>query len=942
MKAKVIYLHGIGGATDQWVWVDALNHALVECGFDVLMPEDVIDFDYSALLGGDSAGDAAVPAVTLRPADCGESWQSEYILQQESIRSWVANSQFADSTWTPAVPDGLGHLGHLLLSQVKSYTSSTEVRHAIWNRVIEGLVGVDEVVIVGHSLGSVIAADVIPRLPEGTTVRCLVTVASPLRWSLLRKWSKDLAGVEEFPFRRVRQWVNVFEPRDVVAFHSGIASHYPMALDIDISTGPLPGKNHDVGLYAAHPVVAYAVGSSLWGSGLPAAIEDLPDRRLDPSFRYPLLKFAYAENLNTVIPDQHGERRRRLRLARALKAREAAQWAQGLGLDPSLVPLEGDFLHHPTARLKGTLTIDEILPQVIQLASEPVLPPFSLENKWDPTTKVAALDRLLLRLDLPGARTEVKYAEVCIRRLDEARGVMKVQSGAGTWKWVALGGAGLAAIAVAVASLGTAAPAGVAGAAAVTSALAAIGPGGMVGGVATIAAITGAGAVAAGGGVVGGVTSKAQKRQREDEQMRENLRSAVAEMVVNGEPEQLRMTAAAYIATVTTQEELGMTSSRDEVRRTLLHVQAIVRARLGNAKLIDPKGRWTATLETKSAILDLALGWFEQQDTERDEMEEALKTDDTRFSSWRRKRSFPGAEEMREAGPAAASASPSPSMRDTARRLGRPEPDHLEETFEYRSYLCHAYSLGTLGSDHLGSDGDYDDFGYYDAHLAELVGADIDTVFSAQHVVGVFGDQKWAFADPATGHRGDDLEARLFHDRDLDVYYLVNRPTKTKADMVNNIITAAGAGIPDKFQQAAQLLELVRPEFRDKIVLTGLSLGGALSAYAAVEAPWPVRTIIFDPLGLNRKMMGARGLGFFGQGEVLSHRLRSLDSHVDWYYIANSWVADLNVNRHLSSVGKVTELPQDPVRAKNNKDTHDFRHVRYGLHRLWDEGAYRQ
>ena len=246
---------------------------------------------------------------------------------------------------------------------------------------------------------------------------------------------------------------------------------------------------------------------------------------------------------------------------------------------------------------------------------------------------------------------------------------------------------------------------------------------------------------------------------------------------------------------------------------------------------------------------------------------------------------------------------------------------------------------GTLCSDDLGSDGDYDDSAYYEAHLTELLGAEIDSVFSSQDVVGVFGNQRRAFTQPASGIDGDDLCARLFHDRDHDVYYLVNRPTKTFDDQINNLMTVIGAGIPDKFQQAAQLIELVKPEFREKIVLSGFSLGGALSAYAALQAPWQVRTIVFDPLGLNRNMMGKRGLGVLGQSEVLSDRFPSMNECIDWYYIANSWVAKLNVDRHLSSVGRVTALPQDTVRGTNNPDTHDFRHVRFGLHQLWDDKA---
>ena len=79
----------------------------------------------------------------------------------------------------------------------------------------------------------------------------------------------------------------------------------------------------------------------------------------------------------------------------------------------------------------------------------------------------------------------------------------------------------------------------------------------------------------------------------------------------------------------------------------------------------------------------------------------------------------------------------------------------LEETLEYRCYLCLARVCGTLHSDNLGSDGDYDDSGYYEAHITELFGEDIDTVFESQHVVGVFGDQRWAFTDPANGFSGE-------------------------------------------------------------------------------------------------------------------------------------------------------------------------------------------
>ncbi len=90
--------------------------------------------------------------------------------------------------------------------------------------------------------------------------------------------------------------------------------------------------------------------------------------------------------------------------------------------------------------------------------------------------------------------------------------------------------------------------------------------------------------------------------------------------------------------------------------------------------------------------------------------------------------------------------------------------------------------------------------------------------------------------------------ASLFRDLDYHLYYLVNRQTETLDDNINNVLTATGASVPNQFRQAAELMEHVKPEYRDKVVLTGLSLGGALSAYAALQAPWNVRTVVFDPL----------------------------------------------------------------------------------------------
>jgi pimeloyl-ACP methyl ester carboxylesterase len=257
----------------------------------------------------------------------------------------------------------------------------------------------------------------------------------------------------------------------------------------------------------------------------------------------------------------------------------------------------------------------------------------------------------------------------------------------------------------------------------------------------------------------------------------------------------------------------------------------------------------------------------------------------------------------------------------------------LEETVEFRCYLSLAKIGVKLGNDYRGSDWSHDDDPYYEAHLEEVSGSDLDDIFTSQRVTNVYGEKRWAFVDPETWH-GHDLHARVFRDKDHDVFYLVHRPTSNLLDWKNNFRTALIEDVPDKFKQAAQLIQQVRPEMRNRVIMSGYSLGGALAAFAALNAGWKVRTIAFDPLGLNAHMMREGGWSVLGQGQVLSERFPDAEEFIDWYYIAGSWVAKKNVELHLSSIGTVRELAPDPVR----KMRHNLRNVRHGLKALWEEG----
>ena len=108
------------------------------------------------------------------------------------------------------------------LQQVRRYMTDPQVRRAVLGRVAAG-VGADTRVLVGHSLGSVVAYEALCAHPEWP-VRALVTLGSPLGIRNLifdRLMPAPAAGVSggvrgAWP-GGVRSWVNVADAGDVVA-----------------------------------------------------------------------------------------------------------------------------------------------------------------------------------------------------------------------------------------------------------------------------------------------------------------------------------------------------------------------------------------------------------------------------------------------------------------------------------------------------------------------------------------------------------------------------------------------------------------------------------------------------------------------------------------------------------------------------------------------------
>ena len=158
--------------------------------------------------------------------------------------------------------------------------------------------------LLAHSLGTVIAADLLTRLPAGIEVVGVVTVGSPAGVLGVHKGSDRLEVLRE-PLPQVAWWLNVWGGADPVTGLRGISHRFPWVLDIvaagsAASHGELPGLG----------TVAYAVGRALFGSldrelSVP---ESLPEPEIDDVELDAYLLLTYAHFVAEHLPSKHQAR----------------------------------------------------------------------------------------------------------------------------------------------------------------------------------------------------------------------------------------------------------------------------------------------------------------------------------------------------------------------------------------------------------------------------------------------------------------------------------------------------------------------------------------------------------------------------------------------------------------------------------------------------------
>ncbi|MGF0117444.1 lipase family protein [Promicromonospora sp. Marseille-Q5078] len=497
---SLLFLHGVGSGDREGEWRTALEKALRDLGYPGLDDLSVVAPKYAhALAGVDD--DEPLPPLTVK-APTGETARQnrrDFERREHAVEVMLGRH---DAGTARLGSDAIAStsLRFPMFRQAENYLAKRRIRAHVLKLVLKEVPRSGRIVVVGHSLGSVIAADVVRRLPADVQVVGMVTIGSPLSSTSFH--ADGVRDALKEPPTNLGWWVSFWHPADPVTTHRGVSSVFPWMTDYRVR-GKVDHHVHDAVAYLSDPTVARAVGYALHGSmskELTAAARGV-DVPIDEAETMVLLALRFAHLVESKLEGarraRYVEARRQVQ-ATAVDSMIARREHEGRPL-PSLVSeLAVDLSDPDTAaaepeRISHLSKELAVLP-LIGVMSTNVVQPFEIEIPSK--VRIEALEDLAIEMGLGR-----QFARDLAAAGATAR---KTLSSDGTnWiKWAAIT-VGAAAIVVATGGLALAAAPGVAGAAAITSALAAFGPGGMIGGLLTAGALVGAG----GGGVAVGLAS---------------------------------------------------------------------------------------------------------------------------------------------------------------------------------------------------------------------------------------------------------------------------------------------------------------------------------------------------------------------------------------------------------------------------------------------------
>lgn len=293
MKPQLVFLHGRSqqhrdAAALKNQWIEELGRGLTAAGLEMPLPEDQIRFPYygDTLFQLTEGADGDVAKVIVAGNDAEDALELEMqaaIIEEIRRKKDITDAQVAEfagtnvleagvlnNQWVQAilkaidnhVPHGSGLSIALFTKDVYHYLRNPGARDAIESGVRQAMEPGVPTVVVGHSLGSVVAYNLLKRegKENGWLTPLLVTLGSPLAVTAIRR----AVGPNRHP-ECVTKWFNALDERDFVALYPLNDAFFPTAPAIDNKTDvDNPTENrHGIEGYLADTVVATRIYEAL-------------------------------------------------------------------------------------------------------------------------------------------------------------------------------------------------------------------------------------------------------------------------------------------------------------------------------------------------------------------------------------------------------------------------------------------------------------------------------------------------------------------------------------------------------------------------------------------------------------------------------------------------------------------------------------------------------
>jgi pimeloyl-ACP methyl ester carboxylesterase len=459
---RIVYIHGRGhGAPRTQVWRQGLEVGLRRAGYDISqrdLKSLALAVKYAAYLNPGVT--IAPPPPALDPRPISADLRAGLGARNAGVEARIGPGRplGTKSRILGKVSRHQGVVDQVLkqrFADVDLYLKDTDRRRWILHEIKTQLPDRGHVILIGHSLGSIIALDLLRNWPPELQIDVLLTIGSPAGLPQMRTHLETCR--DYLPADLIHAWLNVFDSDDPITAGSGLGDVYrDLVVDHHVENGGIR-DNHDVDRYLEHitpsiilaPVIAQYLGRST-----PEGF-DLPDDDVQAAaWCDRALRCRLRDELLVRSDDQAVTAGRRLaREQLRVDTNRALDLPPHANLADQLEPLAAGLLEE--TRLKV----------LVELRANRPFAPFDVDVEGDELFGALVVVGNVVGWS-PQLMQDVHHA---VKRASEAQNESKKLGAA------LVGGVAVVAAAIATGGVGLAAAPGLAGAAAIASGLSGLG-----------------------------------------------------------------------------------------------------------------------------------------------------------------------------------------------------------------------------------------------------------------------------------------------------------------------------------------------------------------------------------------------------------------------------------------------------------------------------------